>query len=190
MKKMKHILLVIREHRSRHRSRTFTLPLYKSLSPLPPSPTRRSRCRCLVMVSAWATLRVQQLDELNDDHSKLRFKVGDTLAVFDRLQCREHGLSTGTALELAGRQGFSGERGKGQGGTARPVNTKKKNSEFPLKAVVRRPRYFNTSAVRTVWSTVWSMTCDGRFAVPALHVGRFPHWAPYQGGVGTVDRRT
>ena len=76
MKKMKHILLVIREHRSRHRSRTFTLPLYKSLSPLPPSPTRRSRCRCLVMVSAWATLRVQQLDELNDDHSKLRFKVG------------------------------------------------------------------------------------------------------------------
>ena len=61
------------------------------------------------MVSAWATLRVQQLDELNDDHSKLRFKVGDTLAVFDRLQCREHGLST--ALELAGRQRSRLKRG-------------------------------------------------------------------------------
>ena len=40
------------------------------------------------MVSAWATLRAEQLDELNEDH-KLRYavmngEVGDMLAVFDR----------------------------------------------------------------------------------------------------------
>ena len=35
--------------------------------------------------------------------------LGDTLAVFDRLQCREHGLST--ALELAGRQRSRLKRG-------------------------------------------------------------------------------